>query len=269
MSAAAGERTGRIMAERLLGFIMPVLLIMMIVAGWYLPPGKNLFGVFAAIIAFIIALGVYRCNRPLGILIDERNLMSLSRFQSILWTIIILGSYLVISLERVKAGGIAEPLNIEINWQLWVLMGISMTSLVASPLILSNKKIKEPTSSNQINAVAQSLGISTDKLKQTCEGILYQNSTPQEAVFTDIFQGDELADTVCIDLAKVQMFIFTIVAAVSYVILQYHILATTEPKDIVSLPVLSEGFLTMLGISHAGYLTSKTINVTSCNQKNR
>lgn len=223
---------------------------------------------FLSIAAFVAVLGIYQCNRPLGILIDERNLMSLSRFQSVLWTMIILGSYLVISLERVKAGGIAEPLNIEIDWRLWVLMGISMASLVASPLILSNKKVKEPTSSNQMNVVAHSLGITADELKQTCEGILYKNSTPQEAAFMNIFQGDELADTVCLDIAKVQMFIFTIVAAVSYVILQYHILITTEPKDIASLPVLSEGFLTMLGISHAGYLTSKTINVTSCNRKN-
>lgn len=250
-----------------LGWIMPIILILVFISGWYLPPGANLIGVFLAITAFMAVLGMYWYHSPLGILIDERNVMSLSRLQSVLWTVVVVGSYLVIVLERVKTGGIAEPLNIEIDWTLWTLMGISTASLVASPFILNNKKNKEPSSSNQVQAAALSLGITAEELKQTCEGILYKKSAPEHADFMDIFQGDELADMAHLDIAKVQMFIFTMIAAISYAILQYHILITTEPGNIVSLPVLSEGFLTILGISHAGYLTSKTINVTSCCRK--
>jgi len=50
----------------------------------------------ARLIAFVVLLGQLINQRPLGILIGERNLMSLSRFQMVLWTIIVLSAYIVI-----------------------------------------------------------------------------------------------------------------------------------------------------------------------------
>jgi dipeptidyl aminopeptidase/acylaminoacyl peptidase len=57
------------------------------------------------------------------------------------------------------------------------------------------------------------------------------------------------------------MFYFTIIAVVCFfvMVLRQLVDATT---DLGSLPVLSDGFVAVLGISHGGYLTSKSINHT-------
>ena len=60
-------------------------------------------------------------------------------------------------------------------------------------------------------------------------------------------------------MAKVQMFFFTIIAAVSYEAALLYTVQAVSPALVVSLPQLSEGFLALLGISHASYLTSKSI----------
>src|ERR1041384_256772 len=54
-------------------------------------------------VLFVITLGYRISGRPAGILINERNLMSLSRFQMVVWTIIILGAFITIAVERIKA----------------------------------------------------------------------------------------------------------------------------------------------------------------------
>jgi hypothetical protein len=75
---------------------------------------------------------------PPGILVTERNVMSLSRFQMVLWTLLILSGYLITVMRRVHAG-IANPFDIGIDWKLWALMGISTASLVGSPLLVQQK----------------------------------------------------------------------------------------------------------------------------------
>src|SRR5205085_3845839 len=48
----------------------------------------------ALLILFMFVLGDGISGRPLGILIDQRNRMSLSRFQMILWTIVVLSGWI-------------------------------------------------------------------------------------------------------------------------------------------------------------------------------
>src|SRR5690242_9175502 len=73
-----------------------------------------------------------------GVLIDERNRLSLSRLQMVLWTIIVLSGFLIAALWNISRG-VDAPLEINVPKELWLLMGISVTSLVGSPLILSTK----------------------------------------------------------------------------------------------------------------------------------
>ncbi|WP_426735351.1 hypothetical protein [Myxococcus faecalis] len=61
-----------------------------------------------------------------------------------------------------------------------------------------------------------------------------------------------------LDLAKVQMFYFTLIAAVSYFVSLATLLASSKPGSVSSLPALSQGFIALLAISHGGYLVSKT-----------
>lgn len=245
------RRTAGRFSPALFGGLLGGLLAFMTMAALFFRPGYNLAAVTFLMVVFFGLLGVQQSNRWLGILINERKVMSLSRFQSIVWTVVVLSAYFTITLARVRAG-VSDPLAVEMDWTLWALMGMSVTSLVGTPLLLSNKRAKTPDP-----AFLEGLGNERDC--QQAEGLLYVNASPEEAAFTDMFEGDELRDTHFIDIAKVQMFFFTIIAAVSYEAALLYTVQAVSPALVVSLPQLSEGFLALLGISHASYLTSKSI----------
>ncbi len=245
-----------------------VLLAVIVFAGLRLPGGWNLFVVAAALAAILVVLGRAIVERPLGVLINEQNIMSLSRFQMAVWTIVVIASYFTYALVRIKAAGLGaidpkselDPLNVTIDPHLLILMGISATSFVAAPMILSTKKDQTPDLAVTAKT-AQVSGDSTAEVESNRQGTLYGNSNISDARVTDMFQGDELGNTMHIDMAKVQMFFFTVIAALAYLLLVFRNLRSPD-QDLSSLPVLSDGVVYALGISHAGYLASKGIDHT-------
>lgn len=252
--------------KHLPGSLTAVFLILlttvMFAATWILPKeakGWNFIVVIAAMLFFVAVLGARISGRPAGILINERNLISLSRFQTVMWTLIILSAFLTMALQRIRFG-VAEdqsPLNITLDWRLWALMGISTTSLIGSPLLSSGKKTKEPDQA-VANKTAALTGESGPAVVDNAQGTLYKNPEIKDAAFSDMFEGDEVGNTAYVDLAKVQMFFFTIVAALSYFVILFSWIKNKETKDLAAFPVLSEGFIAILGISHGGYLVNKT-----------
>jgi len=237
-----------------LGFGLGLLILLLILSAVFLAKGYNLIAVTFCMVMFFLLLGLHQNNRLLGIMINERNVVSLSRFQSVVWTTVILSAYIAIAFERIRAGNVADPLAIAIDWRIWTLMGISMTSLIGTPLILSNKKAKIPEAET-LSMLGNSSGLT--------EGLLYINPSPAQADFTDMFEGDEVRNTDFIDIAKVQMFFFTIIAAITFEGQLINMIRTVPPEALDSFPALSEGFLAILGISHTGYLTSKSITSTA------
>jgi hypothetical protein len=227
----------------------------------------------------IVSMGVTK--RPLGFLINERNLMSLSRFQTVLWMVIILSSYFVIAVSKVVMG-LPDPLEIGVDEKLWALMGISLTSLVGTSLINSTKTNKNPDN-REVEKTAKALVESNNlpvsvaradqpekvamvvkEIKANREGTLYANPSTADASFNDMFQGDECGNAAYIDMAKVQMFFFTIVVALSYVALLSETMwrLATDPVHCSSLPNLSNGMIALLGISYAGNLAGKSVDRT-------
>lgn len=259
--------------------------------GWF---GDFFTGIFAGfnyllvlffMLLFVRTIGLCTTGRAAGVLINSRKLMSLSRMQTVIWTMIILSGFLTIALSRVHANlstfaynstlnetfrnsagylltqSIADPLAIPIDWQLWVLMGISAASLIGTPLIQDSKRRAVPDE-NSLSKTSQTLSQSMDVTENNRQGLLYGNPSISDAAFTDIFQGDELINTNSVDLSKVQMFWFTIIVAFAYLIEIYSLIATTHPALIQGMPELSEGLIALLGISHAGYLANKGITRT-------
>ena len=82
-----------------------------------------------------------------------------------------------------------------------------------------------------------------------------------------MFEGDEVGNTAYVDIAKVQMFLFTILTILAYCSAIYHELwgLSQAKPDFTNLamPALSSGMIGLLGISHAGYLGSKTADHTA------
>ena len=300
--------------------------------GLVFPKGLNWLFVMGFMICFIAFIGLSRTGRLSGIFINERNLMSLSRFQLVIWTIIVLSAFLTIALVRVSASvadpdGITDPLAIALPEQLWTLLGISTVSLVGSPLILSTKLPKEPTPQEEEAFIAKKvakfdkenakiiaanfMGTKgkeiTDikfaekifenttmeaklktlakgetgkevkakmlalekKQKETVarvkrigadaerNGTLNFNEDIKDASFSDLFKGDEKGNCDYIDMAKVQMFFFTLIIAFSYMVLLVNLIMTKDATELNSFPELSDGLVALLGISAAGYLANK------------
>jgi hypothetical protein len=199
-------------------------------------------------IAFAAVIGRIINNRWTGILIDERNRMSLSRFQIVIWTLIILSAYFTVVAARISAGE-DDPLAVAIDPSLWALLGISSTSLVGTPLILDSKKKK------QVKSYEQALFEDPNR-----QGLVAVNPQVIDGEFANIFQGDEVANRDKVDMSKVQMFFFTIIIALSYVVALFNMLRTTA--DPSSLPGLEPGLIALLTISHGTYLTNKTVDHT-------
>ncbi len=115
----------------------------------------------ALLTAFVLLLGHGMTGRLAGILIDERNKMSLSRLQLIIWTILILSAFLT-SAEWNVLKQYPNPLNIVIPDTIWFLLGISATSFVAQPLILStktNSPADPAQTSNNLDILARQRGV--------------------------------------------------------------------------------------------------------------
>jgi hypothetical protein len=221
---------------------------------------------FGLLTALCLYLGWAISQRPLGILVGSRNLMSLSRFQMVAWSVVVLSAFLTIAFRRIFAG-VTNPLDIAMDEHLLALLGISTASLVGTPLILQGKAAKD-TSNAAVQKTAAALNEPAADVQKNREGNLYANSTIQDARVTDMFEGDEVGNTAYLDIAKVQMFLFTMVAIVAYCSQIYHAFgqvgASHEAATIatLSMPVLSQGLIVLLGISHAGYLGSKTADHT-------
>jgi hypothetical protein len=236
--------------------------------------GWSYIAVMAMMILFMIVLGLRHCGRPAGILINERNLISLARFQIVIWTVIILSAFLTAAIARIFVAtqhklSLGDALNIGLDEKLWGLLGISTASLIGTPLIQSTKKIQTADPKELVKTEAAFSANGTPESKETIEansqGVLYANAEISDAAFTDMFEGDEVSNTAYIDMPKVQMFFFTIVAAVSYgsdLVNWINGLKSTSENPLASFPILSGGLIAILGISHAGFLTGKAATRT-------
>ncbi len=185
-----------------------------------------LMGAFAAVAGH----GVTGLAR--GVLIDDRHRITLGRLQMLLWTVLVLSAYLAAALANIgrEAG---SPLDVNIPSELWLAMGISTASLLAAPAALSYKERRQP-------------------------GHLHSWTTEGESRFSDLFRGEEYSDQDHLDLGKVQMFLFTVVLVLGYGLAVGDMLDdTTGP--FTTLPAVDAGVVTLLAISHAGYLTKKAL----------
>jgi Ca2+/Na+ antiporter len=227
-------------------------------------PGTKLEYWVATMIAltvFTFTLGYSIKHRILGALIDERNQMTLSRLQLIIWTVIVIAGYLTAALWNLLATEVSDPLAVGVPEELWWLLGISTTSFVGSPLILQVKKGQEENTTEwnaNRQALLQQQGITNPEAVRNVGQVAF-NATPEQARLADMFKGDETGNAPYLDMSKVQLFFFTIVIALAYGMGLGELFLTTTGA-VEEFPGLSESILVLLGISHAGYLGYKSVS---------
>jgi len=194
-----------------------------------------------------------------GLLIDTRNKMSLSRLQLVLWTLVVLSALLTVALFNIRKDAMANPLDIHVSPQVWGLLGISTASFVTAATIKSQKKNQNVSveATERTTEALKKVGDDPKKLADP-QGSLVAFERPRDAGVSDLFKGDEVVSAAYLDLGKVQVFFFTLIVVFAYAAEVGTVLYTTQ-DTIRALPDLSTGIVALLGISHAGYLTSKAV----------
>ena len=178
---------------------------------------------------FALVMGHGLTGLARGIFVDGRNKMSVSRLQMFLWTILVLSACLTAALANVGLGA-AEPLAVSVPDPLLLAMGVSTSSLIASPLVLHRANGK---------AVAT-------------------NDTPHESRWTDLARAEQRGLDDVVDLAKLQLLLVTVVLVLAYAVGVGN--AFADDGHVVSaLPTVDDAFVVMLGISHAGYIAKKAV----------
>ena len=105
----------------------------------------------------------------------------------------------------------------------------------------------------KLDLVAKQRGL--DPGEVSARGVEVVNRKPEDARWSDVLQGEEIGNGPHLDLGKVQNLFFTVVLVVAYVAVLVADFAEGGP--ISSLPALDTGMVTLLGISHGGYLAFK------------
>jgi hypothetical protein len=192
-----------------------------------------------------------------GLLIDQRNRLSLSRLQASLWTLVTSSSYASAAFFNIRFGQ-ADPLMIAIPAGIWVLMGISATALVGTPLIHNYKQNQDANEEETAKTLSQLSAQHVDTNQLDTDGRLLVNKSPADAKWTDLFRGEEVGNAAQIDLGKTQLFYFTIILVLVYAVTLGALFAR-QIAVISSFPDLNQGVLTLLGISNGTYLTNKAV----------
>jgi hypothetical protein len=186
-----------------------------------------------------------------GALVDpKKGRMSLSRLQLLLWTALILSALLTAFLVNVSADS-DNPLTVAIPAELLIAMGISVTSLVGTGVVLNQKLNQESGPAPErvrLNLEARDVGIADDST-----GVLKAD----RALLRDVFEGDTPETATYLDLGKIQLFYITVALVLGYGIAVADMFASVANTTITELPAIDEAFVGLLAISHAGYLTAK------------
>lgn len=124
--------------------------------------------------------------------------------------------------------------------------------MIGSPLIKASKKKETPTTVAADSVIASR---GADPNAVTHEGDVVRNKDIRDASVADLFMGEYLTTFNHLDVAKIQMFLFTVLCVIAYTSAIAGLLRATQIPS--SLPDVGDGLLPLLGISHAGYLMGK------------
>ena len=202
----------------------------------------------------LIMVGLLINGRWVGVFIDNRNRISLSKLQAGAWTAVVVAAFITGGAYNIAAevyqSSTVTALAIKVPGELLLAMGISATSLVAAPALLSMKAEQVPSKAAAATADAAG-GATLDKV-----GKLANKKLPGDASWADIFTGDEVGNSHSPDLGKIQQVLFTLLLLGSYV--AYVCAAFNGGTEIIaSLPSVDQSFVWLMGLSHASYLAFK------------
>lgn len=232
-----------------------IALLLFITPGYW--PGARAYaflGVMLLLVIELVVIGALVNGRPAGAFIDNRNRLSLSKLQAGAWTVLVLSAFATAAAFNAVAPGVSyqtvAALAVAIPGELLLAMGISATSLVATPALLSLKADDDP------HPDAAALASQRTGVTVVGNGKVATKVTPDDASWADLVTGDELGNAGTPDLSKIQQALISLLLLGMYA--DYVFQALAAPAGLISqLPTLDKSFVWLLGISHASYLAYK------------
>jgi hypothetical protein len=192
-------------------------------------------------------------GRLLGVFIDSRGRYSLTHFQIVIWTLVILSLISGVFFGRWVAG-VTDPLEFMIPTEILALMGISLGSTALATAVKAsndNQRSDSVAVSIDPDGMQRALGQGN---ADYAGGEIPEDWKPR---LRQIFLLEEgaYADKV-VDITKYQQFIITIVLVLAYIGSAFKAVGA-DPAAVMALPALGSTFLVLLGASHGAYIAGK------------
>ncbi|MBP2158715.1 MULTISPECIES: hypothetical protein [Asticcacaulis] len=218
-----------------------------------------LLGTLTGSALFMIGAGISITGLRRGIMLGGRNTFSLSRLQMVLWTWLILSALMALATVRawgmfpgVTDAGPGNALSIDLDGNLLAVMGIAFGSAAVTPAILT-LQTRDDTGYPPVATFRSRL-----RGMAFVRGRVVYRATSREARFEDLIKGDDTGSAGAIDLSKVQNLMLTVILVGYYLVMLFDLFRDSAAFGAVAaMPGVSAGMLTLLGISHAGYLAYK------------
>ena len=247
----------------ILPLIVIALILVFIPGNWPEYRAYTYVAVVLLLVLNLILVGREINGLWVGVFIDNRNRISLSKLQMGAWTIVVLSALATAAAFNAATdmyqGNAVTAFSVVIPGELLLAMGISATSLVGAPMLLSVKAQEDPT--------AQAVADSQARFGTTGTGKVMTRAKPQDASWVDLVTGEELGNASSPDLGKIQQVLVTLLLLGIYTAYIYALFAGTAEK-ITHLPILDQSFVWLMGISHASYLVYKAAPHTASGDAN-
>jgi hypothetical protein len=159
------------------------------------------------------------------------------------------------TLKELEAARHRSSAVIAIPTAVWLLLGISLSSLAGSPLILSYKKEQPPSEEQKAKTIEALKQQKVDPATLESKGLVIAKREPKDASIADFFRGEETGNAARLDLGRVQLLFFMIGVLVAYAIALGARFRLVGP--IHEFPDLDTSLAALLGVSNAGYLLNK------------
>jgi hypothetical protein len=166
-----------------------------------------------------------------GLIIDQRNKISLSRLQLVTWSLLVISAVTTEGILN-AVWGQSNPLELDIPRELWILLGLSAGTFVAAPLVLASK---------------------------ADEGKL-ATKAPYQHAWRDLFYGDDTGNSDQVDVSKVQQFFFTVALVITYAAAIGSLITRASPSTtLLQFPALDPGFIGIMAVSQTAYIAYKAL----------
>ena len=184
--------------------------------------------------------GILKANPLLRIISTPGATASLSQLQILIWTFVIAGS-------SVYVASLSGQL-VEITSGTLVLLGISGATTLAAQAYIGGQAAKQPADPD---AAAPDAAVAAQKAQQAQQAA-GNRRPPDDQIprWSDLIINDQNTAVREIDVARVQMLLFTLISAVFVI---------TKVIAAYVIPEIPVGYLTLMGISNGVYVGSKMV----------